>query len=73
MATYTDQQILDAVREAIHAKLVGGAIQSYSIGGRNIQHMSLESLQKLEKDFQNRIAASSGSGRTYAKFVDVNE
>ncbi|MBI5872698.1 MAG: hypothetical protein HZB36_00945, partial [Candidatus Omnitrophica bacterium] len=35
------QGMLNAVDQAIAAILAGGAVQSYSIGGRNIQKMSL--------------------------------
>jgi chemotaxis receptor (MCP) glutamine deamidase CheD len=52
---------LTAVEDAIRAKITGGAIQSYAtdIGGRNVTHMSLESLQKLRAEIAEEIAATA--------------
>ncbi len=66
----TTQEMLDNVRKAINAKLVGGAVQSYSIAGRQLQNYSLDELWKLEENLTKRSDAEHGGGRTYAKFVD---
>lgn len=61
--------LLAAVNQAIAAILDGGAVQSYSIGNRNLQRMSLGELLKFRDQLKAEIAASHISGgRTYAKF-----
>lgn len=63
MATAQDQ--LDAVEAAISARLSGGAVQSYSIGGRNLQYVSFKELY----DIRDRLRAEINSGtsrRNYA-------
>lgn len=62
------QDLLDKVEAAIEARLSGGAVQSYSIGGRNLQYVTLEELRKLRDQLKREIASESGSARTYAKF-----
>lgn len=64
----TDAALLVAVKTAIAARLNGGAVQSYSIGGRNLQYMSLMELNKMREDLEKRVAGVSGGSRTYAKF-----
>ncbi len=70
MTVPTNQEMLDAVKTAIYAILTGGAVQSYNINGRNLQKYSLTELQKMRRDLEKAIAAATGSGRNYAKFVD---
>lgn len=41
------QSDLDAIDNAIKAKITGGAISAYSIAGRSIQHSKLEDLIAL--------------------------
>lgn len=61
--------LLAAVNTAIAAILDGGAVQSYTIGNRNLQRMSLGDLLKFRDQLRTEIAASHTSGgRTYAKF-----
>jgi len=67
MAAPTKQEILDNVELAINARLTGGAVQSYSIGGRNIQYISLSELLKLRDKLRQEIAGAKGT-TTYAKF-----
>lgn len=62
------QDLLDKVEAAIEARLSGGAVQSYSIGGRNLQYVTLEELRKLRDQLKREIASESGNARTYAKF-----
>lgn len=64
------QTLLDKVESAIESRLSGGAVQSYSIGGRNLQYITLEELRKLRDQLKREIASESGSGRTYAKFTN---
>lgn len=65
----TSQEMLTAVETAIYARLNGGAVQSYSIGGRNIQYASLTELYKLRDRFKKEVNAANGlNTRTYASF-----
>lgn len=67
----TTQQMLDNVRIAINSKIVGGAVQSYTISGRNIQSYSLKELMDLEKLLIERLSAEQYGGATnYAGFAD---
>lgn len=43
------QSDLDAIDAAIQAKIAGGAIQSYAVGNRNVQHMRVDELLRLRK------------------------
>lgn len=65
----TPEDMLAAVNQAIAANLNGGAVQSYSIGGRNIQKATLAELWKMRDDLTRLIGAQKGGGRTYAKFT----
>lgn len=63
----TKQEMLEVLETAINTKMAGGMVQSYSIGGRNIQYERLSELLKMRKQLQNEISA--GRNRTsYAKF-----
>ena len=64
------QELLDKIEAAIDARLSGGAVQSYSIGGRNLQYVTLEELRKLRDQLKREIASESGNARTYAKFTN---
>lgn len=65
------KELLDKVEAAIDARLSGGAVQSYSIGGRNLQYVTLEELKKLRAELKREIASEAGGGtRTYAKFTN---
>ena len=67
MSAPTKQEMLENVETAINARMTGGAVQSYSIGGRNLQYITLAELIKLRGTLRQEIAA--GSSRTsYAKF-----
>jgi hypothetical protein len=65
----TAQQLLDAVNDAIHAKLLGNAVQSYRIGDRDIQYMSLTELRRFRKELAAEVATGSGRNTNYAQFV----
>ena len=64
MATPTKQQLLDKVNEAIDVRLTGGAVASYSIGGRNLQYISLRELMDLRDKLQREVNAESSTGTT---------
>ena len=67
MSAPTKQEMLENVETAINVRMTGGAVQSYSIGGRNLQYITLAELIKLRDMLRQEIAA--GSSRTsYAKF-----
>lgn len=67
MASPSKQEMLENVENAINARMTGGAVQSYSIGGRNLQYITLSELIKLRETLRQEIA--SGSSRTtYARF-----
>lgn len=67
MSAPTVKEMLDNVNTAINAMNSGGAVQSYSIGGRNIQKISFSELLKLRKVLRQEIKAGRGS-TTYARF-----
>lgn len=67
MAAPTKQEMLENVEIAINARMTGGAVQSYTIGGRNIQYVGLEELRKLRDQLRREIAGSGGT-TTYASF-----
>jgi hypothetical protein len=68
-ATPTTTELIELIDKAIATRLRGGAVQSYSIGGRNLQYMTLSELRNLRADLGKQIAAEKGGGRNYAKFV----
>ncbi len=65
----TKQEMLENVESAINARMMGGAVQSYSINNRNIQYMTLTELRQMRKDLLLEIAAQSGNRRNYATFT----
>ncbi len=67
--TPTASELIELIDKAIATRLRGGAVQSYSIGGRNLQYMTLSELRNLRADLGKQIAAQNGGGRNYAKFV----
>ncbi|MFH2030846.1 MAG: hypothetical protein ABIJ40_09575 [Bacteroidota bacterium] len=67
MSVPTKQEMLDNLEIAINTRMTGGAVQSYSIGGRNLQYITLSELIKLRDKLRQEIA--SGNSRTaYARF-----
>jgi hypothetical protein len=70
MSAPTKQEMLDNVEAAINARMTGGAVQSYSIGGRNLQYITLTELIKLRDSLRQEIVSSGGSGSrtSYARF-----
>jgi len=69
MSAPTKQEMLENVETAINARMTGGAVQSYSIGGRNLQYITLSELIKLRDQLRREVAASGGA-TTYAGFKD---
>ncbi len=67
MAAPTKQEMLENVETAINARISGGAVQSYSIGGRNLQYIPLQDLYKLRDQLRREIACSGGT-TTYVSF-----
>jgi hypothetical protein len=67
MAVPTKQEMLDNVETAINARITGGAVQSYSIGGRNLQYIPLQDLYKLRDQLRREIGGSGGA-TTYVSF-----
>ena len=49
MSAPSKQEMLDNVENAINARMTGGAVQSYSIGGKNLQYMLLSELRAWRK------------------------
>lgn len=67
----TVQTMLDNVEAAINARLAGGAVQAYTIGGRNIQYCSLKELYDIRDLLRKELnSASPGSTVNYASFKD---
>lgn len=69
MSAPTKQEMLDQVENAINARLTGGAVASYSIGGRNIQYISLDELRRL-RDQLRRELQTPGGVNGYVSFKD---
>lgn len=71
MATTAER--LQKVRDAIDARIDGGAVQSYTLdNGVNIQKCSLTELMALEKRLADTLYSESRTlGRSYAKFTDA--
>lgn len=63
----TTQELLDAVETAISARLSGGAVQSYSIGGRNLQYVSLKELY----DIRDRLRAEVNTGTSRRNYAGI--
>jgi len=63
----TRQELLDKVNTAIDARLTGGGVASYSIGGRNLQYVSLTELFQIRDKLQTEISGEKGS-RNFASF-----
>jgi hypothetical protein len=74
MASTLDE-LIDAVDAAIVALLNRAPVQSYSIGSRNLQYMTLRELREFRSDLlaQRASAASTTSGisktRNFAGFA----
>ncbi len=67
----TAQQIIDALNDAILAKIQGNVVQSYSVNGKDIKYMSLDQMRKFRMELQTEISASTGGGSiNYVDFPD---
>ena len=62
MATYTDAELLEKVRQAIADRMDGKVVKSYSAQGVRLDRDPLSELAKLEKELQEKINAASGPG-----------
>lgn len=70
--TYTDQEILDHIRNAIVAVLTGA--QAYVTGlGMSVTKADLEKLQKLETLYTARVRRASGGGRASISFGSAGQ
>jgi hypothetical protein len=58
------QSDLDAIDSAIQALITGGAVQSYTIGDRQLNHYSLFQLVALRKDVAAIVDEGTASGST---------
>jgi len=66
MATYTDAELLESVREGINT--IASGAQSYKVGDRVYERADLGQLMSLEKTLSQRIKTAAGGGRTLAEF-----
>lgn len=67
----TTQQMLEEVKKAIFAVLVGG--QSYKIGSRQLTRADLTRLQAMKKELEAEINSEGSSSlldNTYVAFFD---
>lgn len=71
-STPTAAELIVLVDRAIKQRLAGGAVQSYSIGGRNIQYMTLKELREMRSELQQQIASADGGGRNFAKYMGAD-
>ncbi len=65
----TNAEMLVKVNEAITNRLNGGAVQSYSIKGRNIQYITLAELYDLRSKLQTEISNAQGPADNFAGFA----
>jgi len=68
----TAQELLTAVESAIETILNGGAVQSYSINGRNLQRMSIQELRALRGELKKEVAISRKSENSSTNFPRFN-
>jgi hypothetical protein len=66
--TVTNQTLLDKVNTAIQARLNGGAVQSYSISGRNIQYATLDELFRIKDKLERAVNNNADGGLSFASF-----
>ena len=60
---------LQKVRDAIDALMDGGAVQSYTIAGRDLTHYSLAQLMELERRLITQVNSErSDNMANYARF-----
>lgn len=71
-STPTAVELIVLVDRAIKQRLAGGAVQAYSIGGRNIQYMTLKELREMRAELQQQIASATGGGRNFAKYMGAD-
>lgn len=60
--------LLDAVNNAIAARLSGGAVDSYRIGDRDLKYIPLPDLFNMRDSLRREIAAGNGGARNYGSF-----
>lgn len=61
----TAQEMLTELNKAIQRRLTGGAVLSYSIGGRNLQYMNLTEMYNIRDRLKREVNAASGPARNY--------
>lgn len=64
----TNAELLEKVNTAIEAILDGGAVQSYTVSGKNLQKYSLSELMALQQKLQSGIAMTSAKRSTVIRF-----
>lgn len=65
----TVTQLLEAVNDAIYDKLVGNAVQSYTVNGRDLRYYSLDELRTLRKELQAEYSSEFDT-TNFATFED---
>ena len=64
----TDQEILDAIKQAILDNVTRGAT-SITIGGRTLQGLGLDRLEEMRRYYERRVSlAANGSRARVGKF-----
>jgi len=66
MATYTDAEMLEKVREAIYTIMDKG--KSYSINGRTYTRQDLTDLADLETRYQKRVDNAAGRSTLFGAY-----
>lgn len=64
----TNAELLEKVNTAIEAIMDGGAVQSYTVSGKNLQRYSLSELMALQQKLQSDIAMASAKRSTVIRF-----
>ena len=63
------QTMLDNIETAINARLTGGAVDSYTISGRDLKYCSLKELYEIRDKLKREVNAGVAKGSTnFAQF-----
>jgi len=65
---WTSEDIAN-VETAIRSKISGGAVRSYSVGGRSLQHMTLDELRALRAEMKREVNAAGRTTRAGLRYM----
>ena len=67
MATYSDAELLQKVREAI-ARILDGSVRRINQPGTGMETLSLTELRQMEADLTRRVASSASGSSTLVQY-----